>query len=75
MTHGSKSKRIPGSIGAGTDPAKVDKGKKMSGHYGDEFVTIKSLKVVKIDVDQNLIFVRGSIPGKTKNLVEITVKG
>lgn len=71
MTHGSKSHRIPGSIGAGTDPSHVFKGKRMSGHYGDEFVTISNLKVVRVDLERNLVFIKGAVPGKKNNLVEI----
>lgn len=71
MTHGSKKHRGPGSIGAGTGHSRVLKGKKMSGHYGDECVTIQNLLVVRIDKDQGLIFLKGSIPGKKNNLIEI----
>ena len=71
MAHGSKSHRIPGSIGAGTSPSKVVKGKHMSGHYGDETVTIKNLKVYKIDKTKKLILIVGSVPGKKNNLIEI----
>lgn len=60
MGHGSKSHRIPGSIGAGTTPGRVYKGLRMAGHYGDEFVTVKNLLVVKVDVVNQLLFVRGS---------------
>ena len=56
MTHGSKSHRIPGSIGAGTTPGRVLKGKKMAGHYGDEFVKMRNLKVVRIDAEKNLAY-------------------
>lgn len=70
MAHGSKSHRIPGSIGAGTTPGRVYKGVRMAGHYGDAFVTIKNLSVVKIDSENNLIFVAGAVPGKT-GFVEI----
>ena len=71
MTHGSKSHRLPGSIGAGTDPSHVFKGKRMSGHYGDEYVTVLGLSVVKVDLDKNLVFIKGAVPGKKNNLVEI----
>jgi len=71
MTHGSKSHRIPGSIGGGTSPGRVMKGKKMAGHFGDEFVTVKNLEILKLDSEKNLIFVKGSVPGKKNNLVEV----
>ncbi|MFA5879402.1 MAG: 50S ribosomal protein L3 [Candidatus Margulisiibacteriota bacterium] len=71
MSHGSKSHRIPGSIGAGTTPGRVLKNKKMPGHYGNEFVSIKNLLIVKIDKEKKLIFIKGAVPGKKNNLVEI----
>tara|TARA_A100001015_G_scaffold15772_1_gene18428 strand:- start:641 stop:1258 length:618 start_codon:yes stop_codon:yes gene_type:complete len=69
MTHGSKNHRLPGSIGAGTDPARVFKGTKMGKKLGNKQRTIKGLKLVKIDKEKNIMFVKGSIPGKRKNLV------
>jgi len=69
MSHGSKNHRMPGSIGGGTDPGRVFKGTRMGGHYGDAKVTIKNLKVVKIE--GNVIYLKGSVPGKKNNLVEI----
>ena len=71
MTHGSKSHRIPGSIGGGTTPGRVIKGKKMSGQHGNAYTTVKNLTIVKIDSDSNLLFVKGSVPGKKNNLVYI----
>jgi large subunit ribosomal protein L3 len=71
MTHGSKNHRLPGSIGAGTDPARVFKGTRMGGHMGDEFVTTKNLVVVRVDSNKGVILVKGSVPGKKNNLVEI----
>lgn len=71
MTHGSKSHRIAGSVGAGTSPGHVVKGKRMSGHYGDAYVTIKNLQVVDVDSKEHLIFIKGAIPGKRFGLVEI----
>jgi len=71
MSHGSKSHRLPGSIGAGTDPSHIFKGKRMGGHYGDENVTMLNLQVVKIDLERNLVFIKGAVPGKKNNLVEI----
>jgi large subunit ribosomal protein L3 len=60
-----------GSMGAGTYPGRVIRGKRMAGHYGDERVTTLSLRVEKIDAEKNLIFVRGAIPGHTNALVRI----
>lgn len=62
-THGSDHHRAPGSIGAGTYPGRVWKGTKMAGHMGNEQVTVKKLRVVKIDAERNLILVRGAVPG------------
>ncbi|MEK9658143.1 MAG: 50S ribosomal protein L3 [bacterium] len=61
-SHGSKNHRLPGSIGAGTSPSRVFKGTKMSGKMGNATVTVKSI-VLKIDKDNNLIFLKGSVPG------------
>jgi len=63
-SHGSKNYRAPGSIGAGTTPGRVLRGKRMAGHMGSQNVTIKNLKVLKIDAEKNYIFVRGAVPGK-----------
>jgi len=73
MSHGSKSHRIPGSIGAGTSPSHVFKGKKMAGHYGDEYVTIRNLQVVGLDAESSCIYLKGAIPGKKNNIVEVFV--
>ena len=62
-THGSDHHRAPGSIGAGTFPGRVWKGTRMAGHMGNEQVTVKKLKVVKIDTERNLILVKGAVPG------------
>ena len=76
MAHGSKNHREPGSIGAGTTPSRVIKGKKMAGNMGNERVTITKLKLVKVDAENNMIAVRGAIPGPKGGLVFIrnTVK-
>jgi len=68
-THGSDHHRAPGSIGAGTYPGRVWKGTKMAGHMGNERVTVKKLKVVRIDADRNLILVRGAVPGARNGLL------
>ena len=68
-THGSDSHRQPGSIGAGTDPGRVLKGTRMSGHLGDARTTIRQLTVVSADAERNLLLVRGSVPGARNGLV------
>lgn len=70
-THGSKSHRIPGSIGCSAWPGKVIKGKKMPGHYGNERRTAKNLKIIDIRPEKNLIMLRGAIPGPPSGLVII----
>jgi large subunit ribosomal protein L3 len=72
MTHGSKNHRLPGSTGAGTTPGRVYPGKKMAGQYGAKQVTIRKLQVVQVDVEQNILVIKGAIPGKPGNLVNIT---
>jgi large subunit ribosomal protein L3 len=62
-THGSDNYRKPGSIGPGTTPGRVYKGLKMGGHMGHERVTIKKVRVVRVDAERNLILLRGSVPG------------
>ena len=68
-THGNTKHRRPGSVGAGTDPSRVIKGKKMPGHYGNERHTEIGLRVEKIDTERNLIYVRGSVAGPTNGIV------
>ncbi|EXG84947.1 MULTISPECIES: 50S ribosomal protein L3 [Lacrimispora] len=76
MAHGSKFHRHAGSNGAASDPSKVFKGKKMPGQMGNKKVTIQNLEIVKVDAENNLILVKGAIPGPKKSLVTIkeTVK-
>ena len=76
MAHGSKNHREPGSIGAGTTPGRVVKGKRMAGNMGNEKVTVTKLSIVKVDTDKNLLLVKGSVPGPKKSLITIkeTVK-
>jgi large subunit ribosomal protein L3 len=71
MTHGSKNHRAPGSIGAGTTPGRVYPGKKMAGQLGAKQVTIKKPKVLIVDAENNLIIVKGAVPGKPGNLISI----
>ena len=76
MAHGSKFHRHQGSNGACSSPSKVFKGKGMPGHMGAKKITIQNLEIVKIDADNNLILVKGAVPGPKKALVTIkeTVK-
>ncbi len=71
MGHGSKNHREPGSIGAGTTPGRVIKGKHMAGNMGNEQVTVTKLKLVKVDSENSLILVKGSVPGPEGKLVTI----
>ncbi len=71
MSHGSKSHRLPGSIGAGTTPSRIYKGLKMAGNMGNKKVTVKKLKLVKIDKDKNLILIKGSVPGPEGRMISI----
>ena len=75
-THGSKHHRHTGSSGSATTPGRVFKGKKMPGHMGNVRITIQNLEIVKIDAENDLILVRGAVPGPKKSLVMIkeTVK-
>jgi large subunit ribosomal protein L3 len=68
-THGSTNYRAPGSIGAGTTPGRVFKGTRMGGHMGDDRVTVKKLKVVRVDTERNLILVKGAVPGARNGLL------
>lgn len=71
MTHGSKYHRHAGANSACADPGKVPKGKKMPGHMGNVKVTIQNLEIVKVDVEQNVILVKGAVPGPKKSLVTL----
>nr|YP_010472419.1 ribosomal protein L3 [Pleurosigma intermedium]UVG42030.1 ribosomal protein L3 [Pleurosigma intermedium] len=71
MTHGSKNHRAPGSIGMGTTPGRVLPGKKMAGQLGNKITTIKKLKVIQINSEENILVIKGSIPGKPGNLLKI----
>lgn len=74
MSHGSKNHREPGSIGAGTTPGRVFPGKKMAGRMGNKQVSIKNLKVIKTDNKNNILILKGSIPGKKGNIIYINQK-
>jgi large subunit ribosomal protein L3 len=70
VTHGASDRtRAPGSIGAGSTPGRVIKGMRMSGHMGDERVTMENLEVVVVDAEKNLIAVRGSVPGMNGGII------
>lgn len=71
MTHGAMGHRTPGSIGCRMDPGKVFKGHRMAGHWGEEQVTIKNLKIVSIDAEKNLVVIKGAVPGPNGGLVAI----
>jgi large subunit ribosomal protein L3 len=71
MSHGSKNHRAPGSIGMGTTPGRVLPGKKMSGQLGNKIITIKKLKVIQINSEENILVIKGSVPGKPGNLLSI----
>lgn len=68
-SHGSMNVRRPGSIGASAYPSRVIKGTRSSGHMGDERVTIKGLTVAKVDAENNLLMVRGAVPGANGSVV------
>ena len=74
-THGNTKHRRPGSIGPGTDPSRVIKGKKMPGHYGAARHTETNLRVEKIDVERNLIYIRGAVAGPTNGILLVRKQG
>ena len=71
MTHGSKNHREPGSIGMGTTPGRVLPGKKMAGQLGNKITTIQKLQVIQINSEENILVIKGSVPGKPGNLLSI----
>ncbi len=71
MSHGSHSQRVSGSMGMCSFPGRVFKGKKLPGHFGVDKVTIQNLEVVKVDAEQNLILVKGAVPGVKGGLITI----
>ncbi|HLA90132.1 MAG TPA: 50S ribosomal protein L3 [Gemmatimonadaceae bacterium] len=74
-THGNTKHRRPGSVGPGTDPSRVIKGKKMPGHYGAERHTQTHLRVEKVDAERNLIYIRGSVAGPKNGIVLVRKQG
>lgn len=75
MTHGSKNHRLPGSIGAGSTPGRVYPGKKMAGQMGGQTVTIKNSEVLFINPEEQILVLKGSLPGKQNTLLKIQSKG
>ena len=74
-THGNTRYRKPGSVGPGTNPSRVIKGKKMPGQFGNVRHTEVNLEVVKVDAERNLLFVKGAVPGKPDGLVTVRKQG
>ncbi|HTO13484.1 MAG TPA: 50S ribosomal protein L3 [Candidatus Binatia bacterium] len=74
-THGNTRFRKPGSVGAGTDPSRVIKGKRMPGHMGAERSTVINLLVAKVDGENNLLYVRGAVPGPMRGIVTVAKEG
>lgn len=71
MSHGSKNHKQPGSIGAGTTPGRVFPGKKMAGRMGGKKITIQNLEILDINTDDNILIIKGSVPGKNGNILYI----
>ncbi|MFQ5900736.1 MAG: 50S ribosomal protein L3, partial [Thermodesulfobacteriota bacterium] len=69
--HGSKFHRAPGSMGASADPARVFKGKKLPGRMGGKRITVQNLMVVDVRPDDNIVMVKGAIPGSINSVIEI----
>jgi large subunit ribosomal protein L3 len=74
-THGNTRHRKPGSISPGTDPSRVIKGKKLPGHMGDARHTEVGLRVVKVDPERHLIYIRGAVPGPSRGTVIVRKQG
>lgn len=70
-THGSRSHRIPGSIGCSATPGRVHKGRKLPGHYGHQRVTVRNLKVIDVRPEMDVVVVKGAVPGSRNSLIEI----
>ena len=71
MSHGSKNHRAPGSIGMGTSPGRVLPGKKMAGQLGNKNTNIRKLRILQVNTDENILVIKGSVPGKPGNLLSI----
>ena len=75
-THGQSDRhRAPGSIGSGTTPGRILKGLRMAGHMGDDRVTVKNLRVVRVDADRNVLVLEGAVPGANNGLLMIRARG
>jgi large subunit ribosomal protein L3 len=72
QTHGSKTHRIPGSIGSSANPGRVQKGKRLPGRMGNQRVTVKNLKVVDVRPEMGVVLVKGAVPGSPNSLIEIS---
>ena len=70
-THGSRSHRIPGSIGCSATPGRVHKGRKLPGHYGNQRVTVRNLRIIDVRPEMDLVVVKGAVPGSRNSLIEI----
>lgn len=74
-THGQSDRhRAPGSIGSGTTPGRILKGLRMAGHMGDDRVTVKNLRVVRVDAERNLLVLEGAVPGGNSSLLMIRAR-
>jgi len=74
-THGGKCYRIPGSIGTSAWPSKVAKGRKLPGHYGNETSTVRNLEIVDIRPEENIILIKGAVPGHISGLLTVEKAG
>ncbi|MBX7151141.1 50S ribosomal protein L3 [bacterium] len=75
-SHGASDRvRSPGSVGGSSDPSRVFKGMRMAGRMGSDRVTVKNLKVVRLDKETNVLFIKGSVPGATNSYIEIRKNG
>jgi len=74
MTHGSKNHRLPGSVGAGSTPGRVYPGKKMAGQMGGQKVTIKNSEVLFVNREEQILVLKGSLPGKSNTMLKIQLK-
>ncbi len=72
MAHGSKSHRVTGSMGASSDPSRVFPNKKMPGHMGSVACTVQNLTIVKVDAENNMILIKGAVPGSNGSVITIT---
>ena len=72
MSHGSKNHRAPGSIGMGTTPGRVFPGKKMAGQLGNRVTTVRKVRIIQVNFEENILVIKGSVPGKPGNLLSIS---